>query len=294
MKPRNLSEIVKSGITEREVHLIPVVEKELLHYDVLASMEKLGLLEKLVFHGGTCLRLCYGAQRRSEDLDFAYGGDLEDLDLGRLEEHVNEALGKKYGLSANIRTPKKTVEFATARMQRWWLVVDTAPERPDLPSQKLKIELISVKTFTREVRRIVRNYDYLAPSFGNTLAVCESRGEILADKMVAFVNTPPTYARNRDVWDMMFLLSQPECSKEHALDLVEKKMSLYGCELSASEFAEEGKKRTRSVAGSAEFASEMMRFMPRGVFEEMMGSPLKRQFAIDEVCSLYDQMSAPE
>jgi hypothetical protein len=46
----------------------PVIEKELLHYDILFSLDKENLLEKLTFQGGTSLRLCYGSSRFSEDL----------------------------------------------------------------------------------------------------------------------------------------------------------------------------------------------------------------------------------
>ena len=42
-------------------HMRPVVEKELLHYDILFSLEREDLLDQLTFQGGTSLRLCYGA-----------------------------------------------------------------------------------------------------------------------------------------------------------------------------------------------------------------------------------------
>lgn len=287
----SLSEIVRNGVRDEEVHLIPVIEKELIQYDVLSVLERLGLLERLVFHGGTCLRLCYGAQRRSEDLDFAYSGDLEELRLDGLEERVNDVLMRKYGLTAKVRPPTKTVEFFTARMQRWWMVVDTAPERPDLPSQRLKIELVSVPTFTREVRRIARNYDFLFPSAGNTLAICEKQEEILADKMVSLVNTPPAYSRNRDVWDMMYLLSQQSCDLDGALAIVPKKLEIYACKLNEGELAEEGVRRVRSIVGSPDFAQEMRRFMPRTSFDEMLGSSLKLGFMTDEVCRLYERLT---
>ena len=291
MAADNLTELVRRGVPQGEVHLIPVIEKELIHYDVLAALDKLGLIEKLVFHGGTCLRLCYGAQRRSEDLDFAYAGDLEALDLSRLEGLVSSSLQEKFGLSAIVRPPRRTVQFATAKMQRWWMVVNTAPERPDLPSQKLKIELVSVRTLTRSVRRVSRNYDYLAPSAGNMLVVCEAREEILADKMVSFVNTPPTYMRKRDIWDMFFLLSQHGVSREGALAMVADKMAIYGCGLSAAEFADEGASRVGKVAESPDFAKEMLRFMTREAYEGMLGTETKRLFAIEEVRELYRMVS---
>jgi predicted nucleotidyltransferase component of viral defense system len=46
-----------------------VVEKELLHHDILREMSAAGLLHSLTFIGGTCLRACYGSNRLSEDLD---------------------------------------------------------------------------------------------------------------------------------------------------------------------------------------------------------------------------------
>jgi len=56
--------------------LQPVVEKELLHHDILREMSHAGLLTGLTFIGGSCLRACYGSQRMSEDLYFTGGADF--------------------------------------------------------------------------------------------------------------------------------------------------------------------------------------------------------------------------
>jgi len=47
-------------------------------------MDRHGFLGRLVFQGGTCLRLCYDAVRYSEDLDFAGGPDFQADDLAGL------------------------------------------------------------------------------------------------------------------------------------------------------------------------------------------------------------------
>jgi predicted nucleotidyltransferase component of viral defense system len=39
--------------------LRPVIEKELLHYDILFALDQKNLLDQLIFQGGTALRLCY-------------------------------------------------------------------------------------------------------------------------------------------------------------------------------------------------------------------------------------------
>ena len=37
-----------------------VVEKEILHHDILRILSGAGSLKRLTFMGGTCLRACYG------------------------------------------------------------------------------------------------------------------------------------------------------------------------------------------------------------------------------------------
>ena len=54
----------------RQVESAPlrvVVEKELLHHDIMRVLSDCGMLERLCFIGGTCLRACYGSNRLSED-----------------------------------------------------------------------------------------------------------------------------------------------------------------------------------------------------------------------------------
>ena len=59
-----------------------VVEKELLHHDILREMNSAGLLSSLTFIGGTCLRACYGSARLSEDLDFTTKEQLGNFPQG--------------------------------------------------------------------------------------------------------------------------------------------------------------------------------------------------------------------
>lgn len=40
-------------------HMRPVIVKQLLHYDILFALESQGLLDRLTFQGGTCLRLYF-------------------------------------------------------------------------------------------------------------------------------------------------------------------------------------------------------------------------------------------
>ncbi len=86
-------------------NLRPVIEKELLHYDILFALDKAELLNSLTFQGGTSLRLCCRSSRFSEDLDFVGGKDFKQDRLAPLADILTDHLGKRYGLKASIQYP---------------------------------------------------------------------------------------------------------------------------------------------------------------------------------------------
>ncbi len=88
-------------------HMRPVIEKELLHYDILFSLDKEGLLDLLTFQGGTSLRLCYGATRFSEDLDFVGGRNFDRRQLVSMKDCLEHYIGKRYGLEVIVREPRE-------------------------------------------------------------------------------------------------------------------------------------------------------------------------------------------
>ncbi|MGE0037373.1 MAG: nucleotidyl transferase AbiEii/AbiGii toxin family protein, partial [Xanthobacteraceae bacterium] len=62
--------MVRRGIPgEMEQNLI----KEAIQLHLLSALSEAGVLRHVVFQGGTALRLCYGGERYSEDLDFVCG-----------------------------------------------------------------------------------------------------------------------------------------------------------------------------------------------------------------------------
>lgn len=109
--------------------LWPVVEKELLHHDILREMSAAGLLEGLTFIGGTCLRACYGSARLSEDLDFTGGNRFERGDLATLGRVLVDRLETRYGLPVKVSDPVKT----GGQIFTWKLTVETRPGRKDRP-----------------------------------------------------------------------------------------------------------------------------------------------------------------
>ena len=181
-----------------------IVEKEILHYDILHAMVKSGFLDDLVFHGGTALRLCHGGDRLSEDLDFCAVAGFPIGRAAALATEVQRYVGNRYGLRVRVSEPRARAHDGI-RVHRWWIRVETEPERPDLRWQRIKLEIADVPTRTSEARSLARNYNVIPAGYENTVIRVETREGILADKLIAFPVSLPSYVRWRDIWDMRWL-----------------------------------------------------------------------------------------
>ncbi len=241
-----------------------VVEKELLHYDILFTLEREGCLKSLVFHGGTCLRLCYGAPRLSEDLDFAGGKDFDTADLKNLASALMDHLNGKYGLKATVKSPKdrkRDPESAMVSVDKWQVSVVTKPGRPDLPRQRIKIEVANVPAHTIDLRTLRRNYDFLPYGYDNLLLRAEKMEEIVADKLVAFPMALATHIRHRDIRDLAWLHQRNATLRS---DLVERKIADYAI----SDFdsaLRTALPRIPEIVKTDKFRGELKRFLPKSV-----------------------------
>ena len=184
--------------------LLRVVEKEILHFDILHVMARSGLLSGLVFHGGTALRLCHGGVRLSEDLDFCTDGNYPTGKAATLATELQAYLTARYGLQVRIAEPTPRAREGI-RVWRWWIRVETEPGHTDVPWQRIKLEIADVRSRKNEARSLSRNYDVIATGFEDTVVRVETREGILADKLVSFPTALPTYVRWRDIWDMRWL-----------------------------------------------------------------------------------------
>lgn len=85
--------------------IAPVIEKEILHHDIMAVMVKEGAMQSLTFIGGTSLRLCYNSSRLSEDLDFNGGHDFKPSQFDGLEVAIQQYIQKKYETEIRVHRP---------------------------------------------------------------------------------------------------------------------------------------------------------------------------------------------
>ena len=279
-----------SDLTDRAIsqagrgHMRPVIEKELLHYDILFGLDQDGLLDQLTFQGGTALRLCYGSQRFSEDLDFAGGKDFSRARLEGIKACLEGYVGQRYGLEVSVRAPAELKEDSSYRglhVDTWQLSIITAPKRPDIPRQRIKLEVANVAAYSRIPRSLNVNYDFLPDGYGDTLVLTETLDEIMADKLISLVNCQ-RYVRHRDIWDLRWLKQQgaavnPEfvASKVHDYQIGDYRTLIDAM-----------RKRLPGIVHGEQFANEMRRFLPVEVQQRTMAKPKFLDFLATEIDGL--------
>ncbi|MDK9705927.1 MAG: nucleotidyl transferase AbiEii/AbiGii toxin family protein [Desulforhopalus sp.] len=243
------------------VALRTVVEKELLHHDILREMSSCGLLDNLTFIGDTCLRACYGSNRLSEDLDFTGGKNFKRemlCDLGRV---LVQRLEAKYGLDVTVEEPEKE----TGNVDTWKMRIVTQPARKMLPVQGINIDICALPSYDRRPL-MLRNIYQVEMGTSGLILQAESREEILADKMIAFA-LRPNRLKNRDLWDIAWLKQQGVVLPN---DLIEKK--ILDRQTSVADFLHVLDERAalleKDSAIGEDFRGEMRRFLPAQIVKQ--------------------------
>ena len=260
----NLFDRLVDQALQNQDKLVPlrmVVEKELLHHDILREMSMAGLLKNLTFIGGTCLRACYGSNRLSEDLDFTGGADFHRDTLEDLGRILIQRLEEKYSLHVSVTDPvRETGNGAT-----WKLKVITRPGQYSMPSQKIHIDICAIPSYDPRPMMLRNVYDVDMGTSG-LIIQAQSREEILADKIVALALRPHRI-KNRDLWDIGWLKQQ---GVTLPLELVAGKVLDHRCTMDVFLTLLDGRmhKIQNSSTLQAAFVGEMKRFLPPGIIQE--------------------------
>lgn len=179
-----------------------VVEKELLHHDILRILSENNLLTNLTFIGETCLRSCYGGIRLSENLDFTGGHDFTKESLSSMNQILVESLHKKYNLDVSVSEPKKN----TSNVDTWKIKVETRAEKKHLPAQRINIDICAIPSYEKRPMMLLNPYGVDMGTAGLVLQ-SQSLEEIYTDKLLAFA-LRPNGLKHRDLWDIIWLHQQ--------------------------------------------------------------------------------------
>ena len=268
--------------SDSTVSLQPVIEKELLHHDILREMSHAGLLTGLTFIGGTCLRACYGSPRMSEDLDFTGGADFTHESLSTLGKVLGQRLRTKYGLEVRVSEPLHD----DSTVATWKIRIVTRPDRKSLPLQRINVDICAIPSYDVKPAMLHNYYGVDMGTAGLILQV-QSREEILADKYVAFAFR--NRVKNRDLWDILWLQKQgvrlpvsllPDKVKDHLQQL--------------DGFLAALQKRTQQLKQDERmrknFIFELRRFLPINLVESTIENPDFWTVVVDNVQQGCDQI----
>ena len=250
-----------------------IVEKELLHYELLHVLSRGDWLDELTFQDGTALRLCYGASRLSEDLDFSGGPSFSTKSMGGLSEYLKKTLSHR-DLGVTVKSPTTITTHSTSGIgvNIWRIAFEISPIRRGMIKQRIKLDIDNAPSYTVSPGAVAQNYGVVRES--HMLVRVQSREEILASKLVAFSIsvTKRNRPRFRDIWDITWLTGTGTSIRH---DLVLAKMEDYQVEL---DWLKRAADCARDIVRSAEFTAEMRRFLQPKVTLQTLDNPQYMQY----------------
>jgi len=121
--------------------------REILQQTALLGLERQGFFEKAAFYGGTALRILYGLDRFSEDLDFTLLKPEEDFDFGPFLEGMAKEI-KSFGFNMEVTKKVKNNEshihsaFMKMNTIELYLAIGEEAKAQKLPhNEKIQIKL---------------------------------------------------------------------------------------------------------------------------------------------------------
>ncbi len=260
-----------------------VVEKELLHQDILRTLSQNNLMHELTFIGGTCLRACYGGVRLSEDLDFTGGENFSRNSLSTMGEILTENLNEKYNLKVIVNNPTKDIK----NVDTWKIKVETRPKQKHLPAQRINIDICSVPSYEKQPMLLINPYNVDMGTNG-LIIQAQSREEIYSDKLLAFA-LRPNRIKHRDLWDILWLHQQ---GIKPRFELIPKKLA--DRKITAKHFLKLFEQRSKLLSTedslAIDFKKEMLRFLPSEQINQMLDQDKLWSFIIYLINDLNTQV----
>jgi len=261
-----------------------VVEKELLHHDILRILSQHHFLNELVFIGGTCLRACYSGIRLSEDLDFTGGKEFTRTSLVKMGQVLANSVMEKYGFEVHVSEPVKEIK----NTDTWKIKIETRPQEKHMPSQRINIDICRVPSYEKKPMLLINPYQVDMGTNG-LIIQAQSREEIYADKLLAFA-LRPNRIKHRDLWDILWLHQH---SIKPRLSLISQK--LHDRQLATDYFFKQFDQRQKLLTDDrnlpTEFKKEMQRFLPAELVNNIISQENLWSFIIYLINDFREQLN---
>jgi len=228
------------------------VLKEIIQISFLEEVYKIPESKYLFFKGGTALKILFGSNRYSEDLDFTTSLDSKEIDV--ILETVVENLQKEYR-----ELSVKSLETLTGVSKKLSLPTDVS-------AQPLTIKLDFSQRENVVSPKSGTIYTDLPITTSSVIQHLSSE-EILAEKYRAIINRE----KGRDLYDFLFLLKR---GTKFDLKLVKEKLEYYNEKYEPDVFIEKVK-----VWDEKELDSDIRRFLPlkdRSIISEIKNILLEK------------------
>jgi predicted nucleotidyltransferase component of viral defense system len=185
--------------------------REIMQEIALAGLQRSGFFEKAAFYGGTALRVFYGLDRFSEDLDFSL---LEMNPSFSLEPYLKgivaefSALGMTVSVKEKIKTSQTNIDSAFLKSETAWkeLILDDIIPQAGLnmrPSIKIKLEVDTEPPlgFETEEKLLLKPFSFYVK--------CFSLSDLFAGKMHALLFRKwKQRVKGRDWYDMEWYIKR--------------------------------------------------------------------------------------
>ena len=194
--------------------------REIMQEIALLGLWRSKFFEKAAFYGGTALRVLYGLDRFSEDLDFSLLRKGQDFDLADYSEALKRELAS-FGFSVEIES---RIKPASAAIQSAFLKADTRTQmitvefdkgliekvpRNQVLKIRLEVDVDPPPGFATEVRYLLRPIPFSVRTF--------SLPDLFAGKMHAVLCREwKSRVKGRDWYDLVwFAAYHPELHLAH-------------------------------------------------------------------------------
>ena len=186
--------------------------KEVVQEIVLCGLSRAGFFQPAAFYGGTALRIFYGLDRFSEDLDFSLKAPDANFDLAAYLPTLEKEV-RSYGLNFKIETKEKSVDSAVKSAflkgnTKEHILMFYADERlaPSIAASKLIKVKFEVDTNPPAFATFERKYRLLPIPYEINLYDMPS---LFAGKIHAVIcRSWKTRVKGRDLYDYVFYLSR--------------------------------------------------------------------------------------
>ncbi len=274
--------ILRRGV---EADMAQNLMKEAIHLHLLSALSEAGVLRHVVFQGETALRLCYGGERYSEDLDFVCGkagAYLRDIEFDALVEEAlditKQTLRRDFDVDAEriaLKRPKAPdlVKGSGLDVATWQIAVPIN-STPRTPKSLIKVEFANVQSYDTKPLTVSATPGLV--QIQDVILTAETPNEILADKAVAL--TARAALKFRDVWDIWYLRSRLGAKPDR--EMVARKLADYGTSNTQSK-ANARLDELRKEATVTAFYAEMRRFLPSARVAQMSQMNLQRTMFSD-------------